>query len=275
MLMFTPWPFFPYTWRTITMLAHLDLPCKGQDTQPSKSIRAVLALLLLALLTGQAPAAAQTVTLHDGQAFKGTYHGGTPEIILLAVDGDTMTFPIAEVRSLTFDPPPPPPVATREAVTVPAGTRLMVRTGAPLVTGKTKSGDRFQVALEGDLIVNGQVVAARGTTVYGRVVEAKAARRVAGRAKLVLELTDLSMDGRLIPLVSNRLELEGDRSGTLKKTAGGAAIGGLVEGNDGLITGGAVGAGVSLLTPGKQIQIPAGTLIEFRTQQPLTRGSMP
>ena len=259
------------------MLAHLDPARKGQETRPSKSIRAFLALLLLALLVGQAPAAAQTVTLQDGQIFEGTYHGGTPEVILLAVDGDTMTFPIAEVHSLTFAPPPPPPLpptATREAVTVPAGTRLMVRTEAPLVTGKTKSGDRFQVALEADLVVHGQVVAERGATVYGRVVEAKAARRVAGRAKLVLELTDLSMSGPLIPLVSNRLELEGDRSGTLKKTAGGAAIGGLVEGDDGLVTGAAIGAGVSFLTPGKQIQIPAGTLIEFRTQQPLTLGSM-
>ena len=151
----------------------------------------------------------------------------------------------------------------------------MIRTRAPLVTGKTKSGDRFQGALEADVVVNGKVVAARGTTVYGRVVEAKAARRVAGRAKLVLELTDLSMGGQLIPLVSNRLELEGDRSGTLKKTAGGAALGGLVEGDDGLATGAAVGAGVSFLTPGKQIQIPVGTLIEFRMQQPLTLDSMP
>ena len=258
------------------MCAHLDPTRKGQDTRPSTSICAVLTLLLLVLLIGQAPAAAQTVTLHDGQVYKGTYHGGTTEIILLTVDGDTMTFSIAEVRSLTFDPPPPPPpqAATREAVTVPAGTRLMVRTGAPLVTGKTQSGDRFQVALEGDLVVNGQVVAGRGATVYGRVVEARAARRVAGRARLVLELTDLSIEGPLVPLVSDRLELEGDRSGSLKKTAGGAAIGGLVEGDDGLVTGAAIGAGVSFLTPGRQIQIPAGTLIEFRTQQPLTLGSM-
>lgn len=230
-------------------------------------------LLLLTLLMGQTPTVAQTLTLHDGQVFKGRYLGGTPDRVRLSVSGDTMSFLTVDVRSLTFDPPPPPPPVAASnpgTITVPAGTRLMIRTQSPLMTATVQTGQRFTVKLEADLVANGQVVAARGTPVYGRVVEARAGKRLAGRARLILELTDLSIHNQLVPVITDRLALEGDRAGTLKRTAGGAAIGGILEGDDGVVTGSAVGAGLSLLTPGKQIRIPSGTLIDFRIQQPVT-----
>jgi len=47
------------------------------------------------------------------------------------------------------------------------------------------------------------------------------------------------------------------------RTLGAAAIGGLLRGSKGAKRGAKVGAGVSILTGGQQISIPAGTVLEF------------
>jgi hypothetical protein len=87
---------------------------------------------------------------------------------------------------------------------------------------------------------------------------------------LVLELTDIMINNQLFPLVTDQLGYEGERSGTLKKVALGAATGGVIDGSEGAGKGAAVGAGVAVLTKGRQIEIPAGAILEFRTVQPLT-----
>jgi hypothetical protein len=161
------------------------------------------------------------------------------------------------------------PAAVKKSVTVNAGTAIMVRTQTSLVTGKVSSGDRFTATTEGDLLAGNTVVAPRGSTVYGRVSEAKKAGRLAGRAKLVIELTDILIDGQTYPLVTESIGYEGHRSGTLKKLGLGAAVGGIADGSDGARTGAAVGAGVAVLTKGKQIHVPSGSVLQFRMNQPL------
>jgi len=136
-----------------------------------------------------------------------------------------------------------------------------------LDTGSTKSGERFTCVLEADLAVNGVVLAPKGSQVYGKVLESMKAKRVRGKAKLLVELTDIKIKGQLQPIVSEQLGWEGDRSGTLKKLGAGAVVGG-VAGDAG--KGALVGGALAVLTKGKQIQIPAGTLLEFRLAQPLS-----
>ena len=62
--------------------------------------------------------------------------------------------------------------------------------------------------------------------------------------------------------------------GSTKKTAGsvaaGAAVGGIARGSKGAKRGAAAGLGVSVLTGGKQVNIPKGTLLEFGLAQPLS-----
>ncbi|MBW2220378.1 MAG: hypothetical protein JRF40_12965, partial [Deltaproteobacteria bacterium] len=57
---------------------------------------------------------------------------------------------------------------------------------------------------------------------------------------------------------------------TVGKTARFAAIGALADGKKGARTGAKVGVGVSVLTSGNQINIPAGTLLDFTLAAPLT-----
>jgi hypothetical protein len=78
------------------------------------------------------------------------------------------------------------------------------------------------------------------------------------------------VNNQLYPVVSDQLGYEGGRSGTLKKIALGAAAGGIIDGSSGAGKGAGIGAGVAVLTKGQQIHIPAGSILEFRTQQPIT-----
>ena len=72
------------------------------------------------------------------------------------------------------------------------------------------------------------------------------------------------------PIVTGEFEVQGRSQGTVKKTLGGAVLGALIDGGDGAKKGAAAGFGLSLLTKGKQVTIPDGTLIVFRLHQPLT-----
>jgi hypothetical protein len=153
-------------------------------------------------------------------------------------------------------------------MTVNAGARLMVRMLNDLKTGSTKTGSRFTAALEADLIsAEGARVAPRGAQVYGKVIKASKAGRVRGRAKLTIELTDVKIGGELKPVITDQLEYEGDRSGTLKKVGAATAVGAIAGETE---TGAAVGVAAAVLTKGKQIEITAGTILEFRLTQPLT-----
>jgi hypothetical protein len=62
----------------------------------------------------------------------------------------------------------------------------------------------------------------------------------------------------------------GEAGKTVRRTARAAAIGGLIDGKSGARTGMKVGAGVSLLTSGESINIPAGTLLETNLRVALT-----
>jgi hypothetical protein len=157
---------------------------------------------------------------------------------------------------------------------VPAGTRVLIRTTDSIDSKKQKAGTRFTATLETNLVANDMVVAPRGTTVYGQLVSAKSAGRMAGGAELTLELTDILINGTAYPLVSNTYQIEGGGQGsnTAKKIVGGAGLGALIGGlagggkgaGIGVLAGAAGGTALSAAGKGKQISIPSETLLEFR-----------
>jgi hypothetical protein len=245
------------------------------------------ALLLVGLLMVSVFAVAQadTLKLKDGRVLDGYYSGGSARVSKFEIAGTVHDIPLDSSISLTFgavaaprptppppppSPPPSPPQQSGGAVTVNAGTAIMVRTRDGVDTGNAKSDDRFLAVLEADLAAGGVVIAPRGSKVYGRVADAKKARRLAGKAKLVIELTGVMVNNQLVPIMTRTLDFDGERQGTLKKVAAGAAVGGMIDGSDGAGKGAAVGVGAAMLTKGKQIQIPPGTILEFRLSQPLT-----
>ena len=165
-----------------------------------------------------------------------------------------------------------------DKVTLPAGTRLLVRTSESVDSEQHQAGHRFKTELEANVRLDNETVLSKGTVIFGRLTEAKRAGRLAGKAELRLELTDVEIDGDLFPIVTSDYGVKGESqtADTTKKTAGGAVvgaiIGGIAGGGDGAAAGAAIGGGAglgaSVLTEGKQIRVPAETLIEFRLAQP-------
>jgi len=165
-------------------------------------------------------------------------------------------------------------------VTVPAGTRVLIRTIDPIDSSKQKAGYRFTASLETNLVANEVVASPRGTTVYGRLAQASSAGKMSGSSQLTLELTDILIKGTAYPLLTSTFEVKGQGEGskTAKKVVGGAGLGALVGGIAGggkgaligLGAGTAAGTVASAAKKGQQLSIPSESLIEFRLQQPLS-----
>lgn len=168
---------------------------------------------------------------------------------------------------------------SRQRITVPAGTRVLIRTVDAIDSSKQKAGFRFTATLETNLQAEDTVIAPRGTTVYGRLAEASSAGRMKGSSELTLELTDIVISGTAYPLLTSTYEVKGKGEGgnTAKKVVGGAGLGALIGG----LAGGGKGAGIGALAgagagtavaaskKGQQLQIPSETLLEFRLEQPV------
>jgi hypothetical protein len=164
-------------------------------------------------------------------------------------------------------------------ITVPAGTRILIRMIDSIDTTKQKAGFRFTASLETNLQAEDVVVAPRGTTVYGKLISAESAGRMKGSSELTLELTDIMINNTAYPLLTSTYEIKGKGEGgnTAKKVVGGAGLGALIGG----IAGGGKGAGIGALVgvaggtaiagskKGQQLSIPSETLLEFRLEQPV------
>jgi hypothetical protein len=163
-------------------------------------------------------------------------------------------------------------------VTVPAGTRILVRMVDSVDSSKQKAGYRFTATLEVNLQAYDVTVARKGTTLYGVLSKASSSGRMKGSSELVLELTDIVINGTSYPLLTSTYEVKGKGEGgnTAKKVVGGAGLGALIGG----IAGGGKGAGIGALAglgagtavaatkKGEQVSVPSETLVEFRLQQP-------
>lgn len=238
-------------------------------------------------------AGADTLELRNGDILNGTYMGGTQNTVRFSTDGTISTVPVDDILALTFGgvatssaPPPPVESPALEPVAevrsgydpVPAGTPMLVRMLDTVDSRQHKVGHRFAAELEADLSHNGRTVAPAGSRVYGELVDANQAGRLKGKTWLVLELRDIRINDSLYPIVSGDYELRGEKSAgkrTALTTIGGAALGAIVGGSGDRAEGAAVGAGVGLaasaIGKGEQIQVPAGTLIEFRLAQPFSK----
>ena len=268
----------------------------------------VLSLAVLgAALAGAA--AADTLELKDGRVLQGKFLGGTQAILRFEVNGDVQTFSTNDIVALTFTrgssqqqqmappapaapAPAPAPAAPNvsqnnydsqpgsDSVTLPAGQSLLVRMIDGVDSSKNHVGDIFHASLETDLNVNGQLVARKGSDVYGRLATAQKAGDFAGKSELQLELTRIVIDGRDYPLVSSDYVAQGKGRGgdTAKKVGGGAVLGAIIGGIAGggkgaaigAAAGGGAGAAVQVITKGQQVKVPSETLLEFRLQQPVT-----
>ena len=60
---------------------------------------------------------------------------------------------------------------SKETLTIPEGTRLMVKLDKPISTAKDGKGSVVTAVLDIDLVVESKVIAPKGSKVYGKVIE--------------------------------------------------------------------------------------------------------
>ena len=256
-------------------------------------------LVFAACLAGSL-AWADSLELKNGSVINGKYLGGTESEISFQVGLTVQKYGVADIVSLRFDngraavdaPQPKNSFTSRSEmaerderrepahITIPAGTRITVRTIDGIDSTKNQPGDSFQATLEESLMVDGNVVVPKGADVYGRLAESKTSGTFTGRSELRLELTGIVVNGQTVPVLTAEYELTGKSRGasTSKRTVGGAAvgtiIGALAGGGKGAAIGAGAGAGVGagseIITKGDQVKVPSETLLEFTLQQEVT-----
>ncbi len=189
--------------------------------------------------------------------------------------------PAPAILKPSRDQAPATPPRQPQTVTIPAGTLITVRLRDTLRASKAETDETFHATLDQPIIVNGLVLAERGTLQRGRITESSASGRVKGRAALALELTQLTTsDGQTLDIQTEAFRKEADSSAKsdIAKAGAlagiGAAIGAIAGGGKGAAigaaAGGAAGAGTVLATKGKDAELPSETRITFRLREPVT-----
>lgn len=170
---------------------------------------------------------------------------------------------------------PPQPAA----IDLPAGTAIRVRLDQDLGSKISQPGDSFTASVADDVVVNGQVVIARGARADGTVIDAKPLGRFKGGAALAIRLERVQTEAGSYPVatstVSRAEKGKGKRTATMVGGGAGlgALIGGLAGGGKGALIGGLAGAGAgtagTAFTGNKEIVLPAETMLTFKLEQPV------
>jgi hypothetical protein len=196
---------------------------------------------------------------------------------------------VADVSSNPAGPPLPEQQPQSEAtssrqphiVTLPAGTNLAIRLGETLSTDHNYTGDTFRGTLDADIVMDGFVIADKGSKVLGKIVNAERAGRIGGMADLTIALTEINTtDNQRVRIETGAIEKKGPSNNgqDAAKIAGGAALGaiiGAIAGGGkgaaiGAGAGGAAGTGAVLITHGRPAVFPTETRLNFRLANPVT-----
>jgi hypothetical protein len=162
---------------------------------------------------------------------------------------------------------------------IPAGQELDVRLQSTLSSETAAVEQRFEATTAVDLMQNGRVLVPAGSTVRGVISGVKPAGRVERTGSLTLSFDRMVVNGReytIRGMATSVFESGGIReeTGTAGVGAGaGAVIGGILGGVKGAIVGAVIGAGGAIAaTDGKDITLPAGSIIRIRLDSPVFVG---
>jgi len=249
-------------------------------------MRRQISTFCLAFLLCGSLAMGDTLRLKNGQVLEGYFVGGSATgVQFVGTDGQSKTYPLSEVASMSYGPvqapaPLPPPAPVK--VQVPAGTVLLVTMTDTLDSSTCYTGQRFTGTLAANLAAEGSVVAKKGTVVYGEVADCSSAHRMFGKSQLKIQLTQIIQQGNAVPIITNVFDTDGKSSTarTAKRTLGGAGLGaifGAIGGNAGMgaAIGAAAGGVLSVVQRGDQVQIPSEAQVDFRLQAPVTLTAVP
>jgi len=159
--------------------------------------------------------------------------------------------------------------------TVPVGTEIDVRLQTPLHSGTAKVEDRFETTTILDFTMGRDVVIPAGSSMRGFVSSVRAAGRVDRKGSLTLSFDELRVDNTTHRLrASVQQALDGKMAEDATRIGAGAAIGailgGMLGGAKGALAGVLIGGGGTIAaTEGSDVNLPVGTILRVRIDQPI------
>jgi hypothetical protein len=183
------------------------------------------------------------------------------------------------VKTLGTDAAPaaaPPAVSSAERmVTVPVGTELDVRLQTPLSSETARVEQRFEATTVLDLEVGRDVAVPAGSVVRGFVSSVKPAGRLDRTGSLTLSFDELVVAHRMSRLRASVVKaLDPSTSEDATRIGAGAVVGavlgGILGGGKGALLGVLIGGGGTIAsTEGSDVELPVGTILRIRLDQPL------
>jgi hypothetical protein len=158
---------------------------------------------------------------------------------------------------------------------IPAGQEIDVRLQSQLSSDNAQVEDRFEATTVVDLYQGDRVLIPAGSVMRGIVSSVNRASRTDRKGSLTVSFDQVTVRGRSYPLrgtVTQALESEGIRGEVGRIGAGsavGAIIGGIIGGVKGALIGVLIGGGGTMVaTEGKDVTLPAGTILRVRLDTP-------
>jgi len=171
----------------------------------------------------------------------------------------------------------------RDAMVVPEGTEIVVRTDETIDSTTAGEGQSFSGIVQDPVLgADGQTLIPKGSDVR-LVIRRASTGGTTGSPELALGLDSINIQGHRYIVNSDTVERGNDQGigknrRTGKYVGGGAVLGtllGAIAGGGkgaaiGAVAGAAAGGTAQVLTKGKEVKIPAETTLRFRLDQPLS-----
>jgi hypothetical protein len=162
-------------------------------------------------------------------------------------------------------------IGSTRAVEIPSGTEVDVRLVTPLTSDTAQVEDRVEATTMVDLFSGNDLIVPAGSVITGWVTSVDRASRTDRQGKLTIEFNRVRINNRdydTKAYVTQALESEGIKGEAGRIGAGsavGAIIGGILGGVKGAVAGILIGGGgVIAATEGKDVHLPAGTVLRVR-----------
>jgi hypothetical protein len=158
---------------------------------------------------------------------------------------------------------------------VPVGVELDVRLQTPLNSATAKVEQRFEAATLVDYVMSEEVVIPAGSSARGFVSSVRPAGRIDRKGSLTLSFDEIRIDNRSYRMRALVLQTLDPKVGQdVAKIGAGAVVGGILGGvfggGKGALLGVLVGGGGTIAaTQGTDVELPAGTVLRIRLDEPL------
>jgi hypothetical protein len=162
---------------------------------------------------------------------------------------------------------------------IPVGQEIDVRLRQTLSSENAYLEQRFETTTVVDLVQDGRVLVPAGSVVKGIVSDVDKAGRVDRDGSLTLTFDRMRVGSREHEIHATATEVFESRgirddAGIAGVGAGvGAVVGGVIAGVKGAILGAVIGAGGTIAaTEGKDVRLPAGSIVRIRLDSPVRVG---